>query len=425
MAASGPTLRPLVVGANHRSSGAATREALFLPEAAVPGFLDRLRAAGLDQALVMSTCDRVEVQAAHADPATATRAITQLLAEQGGIEPGVLAPELYALIDADAVRHVFLVAAALDSQVIGESNVAGQLKDSHDMAKERGMTGSELEAVLQAAYAASKRVRSETAIGEGAVSIAAAAVEIAREVHGDLARCAALLIGGGEMGSLIVDRLRASGLCRLTVTARAQARAEMLARQWSCHHTPFAGLDAALADADIVVAAQAAGGTLVKADAVRAALAARRQRPVYLIDAAVPADIEIAAGRLDGAYLYHVDDLEDLALRGLAGRDRAAEEAREIVEREVEAFLGDRAGRAAAPLVAALRAHFAEVRDAALAEAKGDAERATRLMMNRLLHQPSSALRRIAGAGSGPEAEALVRTLFGLDDDGPDEGEKI
>jgi glutamyl-tRNA reductase len=423
MPASGPTLRPLVVGANHRSSSAATREALFVAESAVPGFLDRLRAAGLAQALVMSTCDRVEVQAAHGDPAEAARAIIRALAEASGIEAGALARELYVLTDADAVRHVFRVAAALDSQVVGESNVAGQLKDSHRMAQERGMTGSELESVLQAAYAASKRVRSETSIGEGAVSTAAAAVEIAREVHGDLARCAALLIGGGEMGSLIAERLRASGLGRLTVTARSAGRAEMLARQWSCHHAPFAGLDAALAEADIVIAAQAAGGTLVRADAVRAALAKRRHKPVYLIDAAVPADIEIAAGQLDGAFLYHVDDLEDLALRGLAGRDRAAEEARDIVEREVEAFLGDRAGRAAAPLVAALRAHFAAVRDAALAEAKGDAERATRLMMNRLLHEPSSALRRIAGAGSGAEAEALVRTLFGLGGS-PDEGEE-
>jgi glutamyl-tRNA reductase len=422
MAAFGPTVRPLVVGANHRSSAAATREALFLAEGAVPAFLERLRAAGVGQALVMSTCDRVEVQAADADPATAARAITDLLAAQGGMEAGTLAPELYVLTDADAVRHVFMIAAALDSQVIGESNVAGQIKDAHRMAHDLGMTGSELESVLQAAYAAAKRVRSETAIGEGAVSTAAAAVEIAREVHGDLARCAALLIGGGEMGALICDRLRASGLGRLTVTARASARAEMLARQWSCHHAPFAGLDAALADADIVIAAQAAGGTLVKADAVRAALAKRRQKPMYLIDAAVPADIEIAAGKLDGAYLYHVDDLEDLALRGLAGRDRAAEEAREIVEREVEAFLGDRAGRTAAPLVAALRAHFAGVRDAALAEAKGDAERATRLMMNRLLHEPSSALRRIAGAGEGPAAEALVRRLFGLGE--TDEGDK-
>ncbi len=419
----GPSLRPLVVGANHRSSSAATREALFLAESAVPGFLDRLRGAGLDQAVVMSTCDRVEVQAAHADPDAAARVVTALLAEKGGMDPAALAPELYVLADAEAVRHLFRVAAALDSQVVGETNVAGQMKDAHRMAAERGMTGSELESVLQAAYAASKRVRSETAIGEGAVSTAAAAVEIAREVHGDLARCAALLIGGGEMGALIADRLRASGLGRLTVTARSAARAEMLARQWSCHHAPFAGLDAALAEADIVVAAQAAGGTVVRADAIRAALARRRQRPVYLIDAAVPADIDPAAGRLDGAFLYHVDDLEDLALRGLAGRDRAAEEAREIVEREVEAFLGDRAGRAAAPLVAALRAHFAAARDAALAEARGDAERATRLMMNRLLHEPSSALRRIAGAGAGPEAEALVRALFGLGETS-DEGEK-
>jgi glutamyl-tRNA reductase len=329
----------------------------------------------------------------------------------------VLAGELYLLFDDAAVKHVFLVSSALDSQVVGEPNVSGQIKDSHRMSRELGMTGSELEAVLQASYAAAKRVRTETAVGEGAVSIAAAAAEIARQVHGDLARCSAILAGGGEMGVLIADRLIHSGLGRLVVACRARGRAEMLARQWSCHHTAFDALDQILPEADIVVTAQAAGATLIGPDQVRAVLVKRRQRPVFLVDAAVPADIDRAVGALDGAFLYHLDDLEDVARQGLAGRSQAAAAAREIVEREVEAFLGERAGRAASPLVSTLRAHFAEARDAALREAGNDAERATRLMMNRLLHEPSSALRALGAAGSAAEAEALLRRLFGLDDE--------
>jgi glutamyl-tRNA reductase len=315
------------------------------------------------------------------------------------------------------VRHVFLVAAALDSQVVGEPNVAGQMKDAHRMAREAGMTGSELEAILQAAYAAAKSVRTETAVGEGAVSTAAAAAEIAREVHGDLGRCAALLAGGGEMGVLIAERLLRAGLGRLTVACRARGRAEMLARAWSCHHAPFEGIAQILPDADIVVTAQASGVTLVGRDAVQAALVKRRQRPMYLVDAAVPADIDPAAGDLEGAFLYRLDDLEELARQGLAGRAAAAAAAREIVEREVEAFLGDRAGRVASATVTALRAHFAEARENALREAGNDAERATRLMMNRLLHEPSAALRALGVAGGAKEAEALVRRLFGLEED--------
>jgi glutamyl-tRNA reductase len=413
----GPIQRPLVVGANHRSSAAATREALFMAESRIPLFLARLRDAGIDQAVVMSTCDRVEVQAAVAEPDAAARRIAALLAEEGGLSRDALAGQLYLHQDEAAVRHIFMVASALDSQVVGEPNVSGQVKDAHRVSRELGMTGSELEAVLQAAYAAAKRVRSETAVGEGAVSIAAAAAEIAREVHGDLARATAVLAGGGEMGVLIADRLLQSGLGRLVVACRARGRAEMLARQWSCHHAPFDAVPTMLTEADILIAAQASGTTLIDAGQVRAALVKRRQRPMFLVDAAVPSDIDPAAGEPEGAFLYRVDDLEDLARQGLAGRGAAAASAREIVEREVEAFLGERAGRAASPVVTALRAHFAEAREAALREAGGDAERATRLMMNRLLHEPSAALRALGAAGGAEAAEALVRRLFKLDEE--------
>jgi glutamyl-tRNA reductase len=357
------------------------------------------------------------VQAAVAEPDTAARRIAALLAEEGGLSKDALAGELYLLQDEAAVRHIFMVASALDSQVVGEPNVSGQIKDAHRVSRELGMTGSELEAVLQAAYAAAKRVRSETAVGEGAVSIAAAAAEIARDVHGDLARTTAVLAGGGEMGVLIADRLLQSGLGRLVVACRARGRAEMLARQWSCHHAPFDAVPTMLPDADILVAAQASGTTLIDAAQVRIALAKRRQRPMFLVDAAVPSDIDPAAGEPEGAFLYRLDDLEDLARQGLAGRGAAAASAREIVERDVEAFLGERAGRAASPIVTALRAHFAEAREAALREAGGDAERATRLMMNRLLHEPSAALRALGAAGGAEAAEALVRRLFKLDEE--------
>jgi glutamyl-tRNA reductase len=379
--------------------------------------------------MVLSTCDRVEVLACHADREAAFRMVSDMMAERAGIAPAELAGQLYVHWDAEAVRHVFTVTASLDSQVIGEPQVLGQVKAGHRIAREAAMTGTNLEALLQAAYAAAKRVRSETAIGERPVSIAAAAVQLARDLHGDLGRCAGLLIGAGEMGELVAGELLAGGLSDLTVIHPTEARAQALARALDCHFSPYDNLVQRLAAADVVLAALGRRQYVLSADMVIAALRQRRRRPVFIVDAGIPGDVEPAVNRIDEAFLYDLGDLERVAMEGRSNREAEARAAWRIVDAEVAAFLHGRAERRAAPALTRLRAYFEAMRVEALADAGGDAERATRLLVNRLLHGPSRTLRalgarpasgRSVGQGDAApfdlaEAERTLDLLFGLD----------
>ncbi len=417
----------VVVGTNHRSSPVMLRDQLFIEDAAVPGFLERLRRDGVAQAIVLSTCDRVEVQAAHGEPDDAARGIISALAEQAELELGALAECHYTLKGEEAIRHIFAVAASLDSMVIGEPHVLGQVKAGHRLARAAGTIGPELEAVLQAAYGVAKRVRTETQIAERPVSIAAVAVQLARDLHGGLERCGALLIGPSDMGELMADQLLAAGLDRLVVAARTAVRAEAIARRFGCHFTPFEALATALDDADIIVTGLGAGGHLLTAEMVEAALKRRRRKPIFLIDVALPGDVEPAVSRLDGAFVYDLDDLERVAIAGRATREAAAQAAWRIIDEEVEAFLHSRRERAAVPVLKALRRHFEEVREDMLADiGTADAREATRLLVRRLLHRPTEALRKIAaeedaaGRGQGNMTERVLRRLFGLD--GGEEG---
>lgn len=417
------TARPIIVGANHRSSSLSLRDRLFVEDPEIPAFLARLRAAGLNEAMVLSTCDRVEVLASHPDREAAARLVRAVMAERAGIDAAELAEQLYVHWDAEAVRHVFIVTASLDSQVIGEPQVLGQVKAGHRIAREAAMTGSGLEGLLQAAYGAAKRVRSETAIGERPVSIAAAAVQLARDLHGDLGRCAGLLIGAGEMGELVAGELLVGGLNDLTAIHPTEARAQASARALDCHFAPYDNLVARLAAADVVVAALGRRQHTLSADMVIAALRQRRRRPVFIIDAGIPGDVEPAVNRIDEAFLYDLADLERVAMEGRSNREAEARAAWKIVDAEVAAFLHGRAERQATPTLTRLRTHFEAVRAGALADAGGDAERATRLLANRLLHGPSRALRTLAaGHGVGgaavfdlAEAERTLDLLFGLD----------
>ena len=408
---------PLVaVGANHRSASVALRERLFVDEAATGALLRRLRAAGITQALVLSTCDRVEVHAVHNDADAAARAIGRVLAERAGIDPAELSASLFTLEGAAAARHLFAVAASLDSLIIGEPQVLGQVKASHRTARAAEMVDRELDRLLRAAYAAAKRVRSETKIGERPVSIAAGAVEVARGIHGDLSGRGGLLIGDGEMGELVARELLDAGLGRLVVTHRAMARADALARRLGANVQPFEALDDALAAADVVVTCVGLGTYVVTRELMREALRRRRLRPLFVIDLAVPRDAEPAAGDLDGAFVYDTGDLERVARAGLAERQAASAAAWRLIDEELAGYLRARSMRAATPAVVALREHFEAIREGVLAEpAASDPGAATRLLINRLLHEPSGALREIASAEELGAAERLLRRLFRLD----------
>ncbi len=407
----------MLVGANHRSAPVALRDRLFVEEAEFGEVLGRLRAAGVGQALLLSTCDRVEVHSVHHDADAAAQAITRVLAERSAIDPAELAAALYVVEGEAAARHLFAVAASLDSLVIGEPHVLGQVKESDRIARAARMVGGELDRLLRAVYAAAKRVRTETAIGERPVSLAAAALDVARGIHGDLDARGGLLIGVGEMGELIARQLRDGGLGRLLVTHRLMPRAEALARRLNANVQPFDSLGDGLAAADVVVTCVGLGTYSVTAQAMREALRRRRQRPVFVIDAAVPPDADPAIADLEGVFLYDTGDLEGVAQAGLADREAAAAAAWRLIDEELAAYVRARASRDAAPAVVALRAHFEAARERALADAGDDAAEATRALVNRLLHEPSEALREIAGtgeAGGGRDAERLLRRLFGL-----------
>jgi glutamyl-tRNA reductase len=417
----------VVVGASHRSAPAALRDRLFVADADAPAFLRKLAAEGVAEALVLSTCDRVEVHAIHDDPSAAASAIVAALAARIALDPVSLAPQLYQHVGTEALRHVFDVAAALDSQIVGEPQVLGQLKSAHRLAAAAGALGPALEIVLQAAYGAAKRVRSETAIGERPVSMAAAACQLARDIHGDLSGATALLLGDGEMGELIAGQLHAAGLRRLLVAAPVDARAAAVAERLECHVVPWDELGARLADAEIVVAGLGGRRYVISAELMGDALKRRRHRPVFLVDAAAPGDIDPAVDALDEAFRYDLDALERVALDGRDRRGQAAAEAAAIVEAAVTAFVRSRTERAAAPTIAALRAHFERVRREVLETGGAEpAEELTRRLVNRLLHDPSEALRDVAAnagaagadqAADRERAERLVRRLFRLDAD--------
>ena len=409
----GNSRRPLVVGANHRTSSMGLRDRLFVEDAEVPAFLDDLRARGVGEALVLSTCDRVEVQAA-VDAPDAAEAILAALAATGGVDIEELRPQAYVHTDDAAVAHAFRVAASLDSLVIGEPQVLGQVKAAHRMARDAGMTGQALEALVQAAFAAAKRVRTETAVGEGPVSIAAVAVQVAGDLFGDLADCRGVLIGTGEMGQLVSEHLFGAGLGYLSVTHPVVARAEYMARALDCHRAGFEDLAQQLAEADIVVAALGRRESVLSADMVHAALRHRRFRPVFVIDLAIPGDVDPAVNRIDDAFLYDIGDLERLATESQAKRQREAAAGEAIIDEELSVFASGRAARAAVPALSGLRAWAEGLREQVLAEAGGDAEKATRLLLGRLLHDPTTALKAAAGRDGADLAilERALRELF-------------
>ena len=413
---------PFVAGANHRSSTVALRDRLFIDESKAPLVLEQIAAAGIEQAVIMSTCDRVEIQAVVTDPRQAERVVRGLFARNAGVAESEIADQVYCLDGDAALRHLFAVAASLDSQTVGEPQVLGQFREGHRFSQAHGMVGAALDAVFQAAYAAAKRVRTETEIGHRPVSIAAAAGRIARDVQGDLSSSTVLIVGLGDMADIIVDQFRAMGVTRILQSGPSR-RTEAAVRRSGFHFIPFDALDSSLQEAEVIVTSAGTGRFLVGPEAMYQALRQRRYRPVLLIDAGVPGDIDPATGELDGAFLYTLDDLERVAMEGRSTRTEASGAAWDIIDQEVEAWRRAHASRDAVPAIVALRTRF-EALQAEILQASPDADAAevSRRLINRLLHEPSNAIRDIAADGDKSMdmemADRLLRQLFRLGDDG-------
>lgn len=412
-----PEGRAFVYGANHRTSGLSLRDRLFVEDGDVPDFLNRMAEAGVNNAIVLSTCDRVEIQGYHIEPESAEPVLRQIFARHSNVQPSELVKNFYLHQGVAAVRHLFSVAASLDSLVIGEPQVLGQIKAAHRMARAQDMVTGPFEGLMQSAYSAAKRVRTETAIGERPVSMASAACEIARDVHGDLSQVYVAMVGVGEMGELIARQFTDVGIHGLTVIHPIRNRAEPVAYRLGCHLTDEENVSSALANADVIICAMGHRQHALSADMVHAALKTRKNRPQLIIDAAVPGDVEPAVNRIDDAFLYELADLERVALEGQTSRQTEVDAADQIIETEVAVYMEQYEERNAAPAISQLREHAELIRKSVLNEHPDDATRATELLIAKLLHQPSLFLRGRASQGKLHinAAEQLLRDLFDLE----------
>jgi glutamyl-tRNA reductase len=403
----------LIVGVNHRTGPQLLRERLQGDAGDVLRLLGRCRDSGITQAMAVATCDRCEVWCVTPDAAVVQSRLTELLAEAGGVTEAEMTPRLHALTDAAALRYAFAVAASLESQIVGEPQVLGQVKELQQLAQHAGMSGPELDRILEAAYQAAKRVRHETGIAGQSISMAACAVSVLRRMHGDVSGLSGLLIGDGDMAELIFEQVSATGMKRWTMVHPQERRAKSWAERYHAHWRPFGELREALSAADLVVSALDLGAEFVSVDMVKAALRARKRRPIFLIDSGVPGDMDARIADLDDAFLYTLDDLERLAMAGRQHRASEAEEAWRIVDQSVASFRRQLTEQVAAPVIADLHRHFEQHRAEVLAQPGIDAAEATRRLVNRLLHHPSVALKAAAPA---KDLEAALRRLFGLND---------
>jgi len=417
-AADDPLNRLLLLGVSARSVAAALRDPLFAEEPDQARLIAGLKQFGCEEGLVLATCERIEFLVVTRPGQRVAGQLLQLIAGAAGCTPAQLAGQSYCHMGEDALRHLMAVAAALESQVIGEPQVLGQVKQCYRAAQEAGIAGPYLAAATQAAFAAAKRVRSETPIGQQASSMALTAVQVARDLFGRFDALNLLWLGLGEMGEMLSDDFAEAGVAQRLVMHPSLARAEAAARRLGCNVAPWEELDRHLADADIVISDAGTGRFTLARAQVAAALKKRRHRPVLLIDAGVPADIEPGTGDLADAFVYDLDDLERLASQQSGGRAAASSQAWGLIEDELAGFLRAQAERPATPSVVALRRHFEAVRRQVLESGDLPAAEATRLLVNKLLHGPSEALRHSVAEdpAQAGRLEEMLRRLFDLPD---------
>jgi glutamyl-tRNA reductase len=408
-----------VLGINHKTAPVALREKVAFSEERLLAALRTLREeVGVAEVVILSTCNRTEVYWAGS---ASGEELSRWLERHHGHNLD-LARSLYVHQEQRAVEHAFSVASGLDSMVLGEAQILGQLKEAYRVAQEVGSTGPALNKLFQAAFSAAKRVRSETRIGENAVSIASAIVSLARRVYSDLSAHTALMVGAGEMNSLAARHFASAGVKRMVIANRTLARAQALASELKAHAVGLADLGQELAEADIVISCTASLVPLITKGVAEAAIRARRRRPILMVDLGVPRDIDPAVADLEDVYLFSIDDLQQLIDENRQQREVAAGGARLLIEEEVARFLSDSRAHDAGPAIRALREqadgirlHTVEQARRLLAAGKSADEVIEYLahtLTNRLLHTPTQALRRAAESKDSALAEAVTQALI-------------
>jgi glutamyl-tRNA reductase len=407
-----------ILGINHKTAPVALREKIAFAEDRLVHALRALRQeSGVAEAVILSTCNRTEV---YWSGSASSALLSQWLGRHHG-ENLDLTASLYIHQESRAVEHTFSVASGLDSMVLGEVQILGQLKDAYRIAQESGSTGPALNKLFQAAFSAAKRVRTETQIGANAVSLASATVSLARRVYADLSAENVLLIGAGEMNALTARHFMSAGVKRMVIANRTLERAQLLASDIHAHAVGLAELDKELAEADIVISCTASPVPVITKRAVETAIRARRRRPIFMVDMAVPRDIEPSVADLEDVYLFSIDDLQQLVDENKQQREVAAGGARVLIEEEVARFLSESRAQDAGPAIRAMRQQAEGIREQTVEQARRmlAAGKPTdevldflaNTLMNRLLHAPTQALRQASESADLALAETLAKLL--------------
>jgi glutamyl-tRNA reductase len=415
-----------VAGLNHRTAPVELREPLAVEEDKLRELLRDVQAAGVaDELVVISTCNRVEVYGVAAVPGEARAAAFRRLCQHRGVDLAAVEPLLYTHLDTDAVHHAFRVSASLDSMMVGEPQILGQVKDAFALAQSCETVGPTLHTLFTQAFSVAKRVRTETEIGRHAVSVSFAAVELARKIFAGLSGKAVLLVGAGKMGELSARHLVEHGAFPIYVANRTASRAQEMARALSGTAVPFDELPTALASVDIVITSTGAPEPVISREMVQRVVHGRRSRPLFFIDIAVPRDVEATVDTLDDVYCYDIDDLKQVVDSNIRERAREAQRAESLVEREVVKFRARLSDVEVIPTIVSLRERLEGIRSGELRKALArvpEASPETRAAMealstaivNKILHAPITKLRESSRAGAGRSWTELVHELFGL-----------
>jgi glutamyl-tRNA reductase len=412
-----------ILGLNHTTAPVEIREQVIYTDATVPGALAAIRALpGIDEAVLLSTCNRTEI---YVDSALDNddSLLEWLVADQNLTDEAHEA--LFVLADDAAVRHLFRVACGLDSMVLGEPQILGQLKEAFRQADTAGAVGTSLGRLFQHTFAVAKKVRTDTEIGSSPVSVAYAAVSLASQFFSGFQRHTALLIGAGSTIELVARHLSGRGIGRLFVANRDFDRAQNLASQFDGFALPLSELAGTLPDADILISSTASTDFIVSKDLMESAIRSRKRKPVFAVDLAVPRDLDPAIQELDDVYLYSIDDLDKVIMEGLSNRQSAATDANRILDEEARRYLAIERAREVVPLITALRDRGDAIRTEVMQQARrrlakgADSDEVlefvTASLLKKLLHQPTVGLRE-AGENADEALIDAARRLFELDD---------
>ncbi len=417
-------MRLQILGLNHTTAPVEIREQVVFAGDDMGRALERLKQLdGVDELVLLSTCNRTEFYVITSD--AGRDALRSWLHDEGNLDSGY-GDSLFTLDEDEAIRHIFRVACGLDSMVLGEPQILGQLKDSVRDAKRAGTLGKHLGQIFQHTFSVAKKVRTETEIGANPVSVASAAVSLAQQFFAGFAQHTALLVGAGVTIELVAKHLTGKGLGRLFVANRDLERARRLASQFGGYAVPLSELEGTLPEADILITSTASAEPIVTREQMQAAISTRRHKPIFALDIAVPRDIEEAVGELADIYLYTIDDLDKVILEGQGQRQAAAVDANRILDDEIQRYTNMVRAKEANPIILALRNQGQAIRDEVADQARRRLakgmditdviEYATGAMMKKLLHHPSVRLREAAEAADEDIIEA-ARILFALGED--------